>query len=214
MKKLLALLMLVLPVMGMFNDVEMYSDEMPKSKLIWQGNGSPYKILEKNGFVKCSPFIFSQETYNDSNDVYVKLNKNKNFEAAFFIKYEKRAISIVDLKKNHFYVNDGIFKKDKWNIPRPTYFYTGKEDDAITLSWKYIDFVLHEFPGGETSTPYRNSCIYVAQLFDAIRNKGLENSIVRLLVQNPPNECLVYFIHSSKEEILKNDKLYIFDTIT
>jgi hypothetical protein len=177
---------------AMENDVEMYSDEIPHMKLIWHGKESPYKILEKCGFKECHPFIYNGETYMDSNKIYAKQNTKKELEQTIFIKQQKRISSEIDFPSVHFYINEAVFKKSKWDVPRLASFYEGTQGDASTLSWRYIDYVLHERSGEENESEVLYTCPITEKIFKAIKKNGLENTVTRILLHNFNGNSYIY----------------------
>jgi hypothetical protein len=202
MKKLLALLMLVLPVMGMENDVEEYSDKTMKNNVfspIKYSNVSPnLKIIYENtcpknfcvnGFQNMS--LTYKEIVKKMNKIgfvqvglqeyYFKENMNTT-NAMFFFNKETSDFIFVILKKMSIFklesftgrVHELVNDPCKWIFPRNTNSWNGKIDNFNELSWHHIDCLLNY-----SISSFNND--WNKALCEKVTKNTLEKSITRLV---------------------------------
>jgi hypothetical protein len=203
MKKLLALLMLVLPVMAMENNEE-YSDKTPNFKLI--GSYNLISKLEKSKSIE-EYRIFTYEK-GMSNCVYSPFFISDN-NKYLFIARQTSNIGTIDLKKCSVMVNEIVSHKNQWDCPRP--FLNHKKEDFVNLlSWRYIHYHLHTYPQAQYKKKYRND-YSVEPIFNLIKKQSLENTFIRILIHRDSVASeKIYIAYESSEELNMIEKFNIF----
>jgi hypothetical protein len=206
MKKLLALLLLVLPVMGMFNDVEEYSDEMPTFTLVYQNVNSFIKNIEDHGYVRTECFQRIDDNSKNKNFLFVKL-KDKDFDSAILILKQLSREEEPKIKKQEMIINKIAFSHTQWETPRLFLEQCG-EKKVNLLSWQYVHYLLHCTPMyskmPKTREPYNEEEVI---LFKNIQTKGLRRSILRCFVLMSPDTEIskIYSVYNSEEEKCKTE---------
>lgn len=208
MIKIIAVLLLFFtPLMAMESkapEVEMYSDEKPKSKSIltgtvpeecyqqfyvskWHTLSKVVEHLEKTlpskGFKHLGlegSFYEEAETESESEDLlFVSL---QNPQHLFLEIHYKKESLIPILRPIELKAHDSVFKKDKWSYPIKVSYWGGKTEHVNEMSWKYIDFQLHGKFMVLHDNPYFDNNPFEEKLYKDIRSQGLSLSIIRSLI--------------------------------
>lgn len=169
--------------------IEQYSDEKPKIERILHYAKPDFKYdvyrpLEMAGFIECKSFPHWEGYGCDHHKVYVKMLENNEIEACY-IQYKLRDTDKPDIFQENFCINEIVFSHKKWETPRPITFYEEEQGTAYTLSWRYIDYSLHEV---NTNSPTADEKFLLTTdiedaLFKKIKEKGLEQTFTRFFYQ-------------------------------
>jgi hypothetical protein len=218
MKKLLALLMLVFPVMGMFNDVEMYSDERPKKYLVFQHIEQTHFKQESNPLERTISYvkhIFLSAGYveiplenkyksesKDTSLFYCFVSLNSEEKHSFFIDlslaYYRNTENPLGLIKVHV-----PCELNTWSYPIVVKGWHGFSKVCNEMSWKNISCILQNrflpwVSGGVTEIIFENEA--VEKLYKDITNYGLENCISRVLITKEIKDSVYNFYVLSNSE--------------
>jgi hypothetical protein len=207
MKKLLALLMLVLPVVGMENNVEENLDEVPKFTQVYTGvcpdsffqwghvtNAATYKTIEKKmlllGMISRRldlDYFYDENAHNPvglfgGNNKYLFLLRqtNEDLNLTSFLSFKTR-------------VRLPIFLKNNWvpNTPLTSHLTHPK---VTEMSLAYIKCALYSRPHYDTFSEWE------IDLFHKIKLNGLDNTIKRAVaVFDKKNNWAIYTPSEDKD---------------
>lgn len=210
----------LMPLMAMESkapEVEMYSDEMPKSKFVFSldlsteeksKSDSAYSFLiqkfDKNKNIT-NLNLYSNRMTDRNNGRTESILELKNGDESIFLvlQYQdSEEYQQPSFKNITYYVDDSVYVPEKWDVPRPLKLYTSKKDRVNEMSWKFIDFAVHS----QIWNGYENNYIEVTpleeKLFKAIKSRGLTSSLTRgVVVQSILFKYDFYSIYNNENEL-------------
>lgn len=219
-----ALLLSLMPLMAMESkapEVEMYPDEMPKSKLVFtldlsenigkkQKESVMHTDIEKFfnsiGFLKLErSFHFRTPDHPKKDMIFGKfsdLSKEK-LEDLVIVERQYYETSVSpSFEKRCGYVEDSVYQKEKWHIPNKRNMHDMREDSAIEMSWKWVDIAIHDMSEYITteSGMYGKGMTYIFfdKMYEKIRSEGLINAFARIAIIS--NGKKMYTFHSLYNE--------------
>lgn len=239
-KIIAALLLSLMPLMAMeskAHEVEMYPDEMPKIKLVFQGKipeecfdlerkwlGVIFSKIGKHiqetfaelGFKE----IWLDPTYWNSfeekrreNHLFCRINHDSILDSAFIFFDIKRSSELSNIKfeKLPCRVHESVYTKEKWNYPRKLSRWHGEFEEAIEHSWKYIDLRIHSQPNLDRKGEYFPENLLEKTLYENIRIKGFENTIIRamFIFDDEKNEYSWNFIYNTKDDLHQGNNIIV-----
>jgi hypothetical protein len=227
MKKLFALFILVLPVMGMFNDAEEYSDKFPKKNLICQLpiDKEICAISEEDIFGKIDAHtkywlnLFVNQGYKSlpmKNDYektpggnlffYCFVRPNLPDSKAFFVDLSLYPLRLKNESLISFDIRDSEISSDKkWDFPLTINVWKGAKVSCNEMSWKSIDYIIHDnFLFGENQQT--KNFIYESDLhktiYLTIKKTNISSSFHRIFIANSKTENVynIYGLYNNHEE--------------
>lgn len=217
-------------------DVIMYSDEKPKSKILWTGHALEefYFSIEKQteskiishqnilAFLKKILLseqyyeMFVDRTYWDEFPAYqsaiylfgrVENNKLPSFIFLTIKTIENKKDK--ELKKVPCKIHKSVLHKDKWQYPKREDILLIKKEYIYQMSWKCIDCILHSVPEEIHSKSYMTDYNnkYEEEMYKSIRENGLEFSLIRLkFSSNIKDICSLLIFYNEEQERENNEK--------
>jgi hypothetical protein len=216
-------------------EVERYSNEMPKAKVVWQGPipKSFYFSLDGNR-------LFCEKTADEE---LSKVIRKKDFIEINWIDFPIKGDLVKDnyyLSKTHFYckkegdvfdtflvmhclytkntlsqffsshqymLHDAVLSPNKWDYPRPVTYWMGRYEEITEMSWRYLDNLIHFAPNLQYSEEYLPTRVWERDLYKKVREVGFERAIQRVgCVMSKADKAMGFTVISNTNDDEKPSK--------